>query len=408
MNAVFRRGIIWLFAACLLFASQPAWAERPAAPADFSRWHLPVPAGRWQISQGPCGSAARYNHSCGYYENHCAIDLIPASGSMEDAPVLAPQAGQVFFVGQRPETGFMLMLRHADGRVSAMMHLAKIVVAPDEPVTQGQVVAYAGSSGSSGNPHLHFFVQPNAVERECLDLSGLDELDFKMMNATSRNLAWPQLMLPDPPAALPDWLPTLAAAPRRGDIILPQSLLLAPGTRLRLPAAVSGAGASDVRMLSGSVTLAPTRRAPDSTWFSLPIAAPQQAGKYEQTWQWQTSGASGGQTATLKYSVRPPPVIRSSLDVLLVNPTVITPTSYSVSSLPPVLCWRVPPSAGEWPFHFRVLVVGPQSADSGWITPRCWRPLALKPGLYYWKVFVRDGRGYMNRTTQRPFAFVIR
>ena len=402
---VLKHALAWLLLGGLLFTAPPALARSEAANADFTGWHLPVPAGLWRISQGPCGSAARYNHACGYYEDRCAIDLVPAFGSMEDAPVLAPQAGRVFFLGRRQETGLMLMLRHADGRVSALMHLSRVVVSPDEPVTQGQVVAYAGSTGSSGNPHLHFFVQPNAVERECLDLKGLDDLDFKLMTATSRNLAWPQLTLPDPPAALPGWLPALAASPRSGDAFLPQSLLLAPGASITLPVTVA---APAVNVLAGGRLFAPTRRTLDSAWFSLPLAAPLNVGQYEQMWQLYSGARGSRQTITLLYSVRPAPVVGASLGLILVSPSVITPTGYSVSPQPPVLCWRVPASAGEWPFHFRILVVGPQSADSGWITPTCWRPSALKPGTYYWKVFVRDGRGYMNRTNQRPSAFVIR
>ena len=38
----------------------------------------------------------------------------------------------------------------------------------------------------------------------------------------------------------------------------------------------------------------------------------------------------------------------------------------------------------------------------------CWQAPDLKSGLYQWKVFVRDGRGYMNRTNQRPQVFTVR
>ena len=59
------------------------------------------------------------------------------------------------------------------------------------------------STGSSGNPHLHFVVLPNAVERECVDLQGLDELHLAAGWAVSKNLPWQNLVLPDPPSPLP-------------------------------------------------------------------------------------------------------------------------------------------------------------------------------------------------------------
>ncbi|HLE27467.1 MAG TPA: M23 family metallopeptidase [Anaerolineales bacterium] len=392
----------------LIVAPRPVrGAGQDSRPPDFTGWHLPLPAGKWRISRGPCGSAARFNHLCGYYEDRCAVDLIPLSGSMENVPVLAPQAGQAFFLGQRVDTGLAVMLRHADGRVSAMMHLSKIVVGPDELVAQGQVVGYAGSTGSSGNPHLHFFVQPNAVERECVEVQGLDALDFKEMTATSRNLAWPQLTLPDPPPALPDWLPSLEALPHPENVSLPQHIQLAPGANITLPVAVTGALAPGVSLSSAGETLHPARRASNTAWFGLPIVAPQKAGNYERTWQLQYPGGRGrGKTITVKYSVRPA-AAGADLGLILVNPSFVSPSSYSPVAQPLSLCWRVPSSAGEQPFHFRVVVVGSQPADSGWIAGACWQTPALKAGTYYWKVFVRDAQGYMNRTNQRPYAFLI-
>jgi hypothetical protein len=54
------------------------------------------------------------------------------------------------------------------------------------------------------------------------------------------------------------------------------------------------------------------------------------------------------------------------------------------------------------------MVAGPQFADSGWIADQCWQTPALPKGTYFWKVFVRDGNGHMNRTNQRPYVFRLR
>ena len=207
---------------------------------DFSEWHLPLIAGEWRISRGPCNSVAPFRYSCDYYENSCAVDFMPISGSMQNVPVLAPQDGWVFFSGERKDAGTSLMLEHPDGRVSSFMHLARIVVASNEFVTQGQVVGYAGKTGNSNKPHLHFHVQPNAVQRECLDLKGLDEIDYEQMRAISKNLRWADLILADPPMPLPDWLATLTITtdPPVNGVSIPQQILLAPGASVRVPVAL--------------------------------------------------------------------------------------------------------------------------------------------------------------------------
>src|SRR5688572_22623456 len=217
---------MWALLLLVTTLGAPVVHAQAPFPTDFTDWHLPLPAGEWVISRGPCGSGSGFNHQCGYFEDECALDLISAAGSMENVPVLAPQAGQVFFMGTRTDSGLALLLRHRDGRVSALMHLARIVVAPDQLVTQGQVVAYAGNSGSSGRAHLHFHVQPNTVERTCLPLYGLDDIDIFKATATSRNLAWPALSLPDPPAGLPAWLPLTTTA--TAETIVPDRVVLPP------------------------------------------------------------------------------------------------------------------------------------------------------------------------------------
>ena len=188
----------------------PDGTQAHTAPTgfDFSTWHFPVPAGDWLISRGPCGGGGLYTHECGYFEDECAYDLTPVVGSMLSVPVLAPQAGQVFFLGTRTDSGLAVLLQHSDGRISAMMHLSQVVVGLDQRVAQGQVIGYAGGTGSSSRPHLHFDVQPNAVERTCLPLSGIDEVDMHLMTVRSHNLIIPR---PDTDGSAPDAADVAAA-----------------------------------------------------------------------------------------------------------------------------------------------------------------------------------------------------
>jgi hypothetical protein len=396
-----------LLALGLLFGAGAISEPAAAAPeADFSDWHLPVPAGEWTISRGPCGAGGLFQHPCGYYEDRCALDLTAVNGEMEDVPVLAPQAGQVFFLGTRNDSGLTAMLEHDDGRITALMHLAKVVVALDQRVAQGQVVAYAGSTGSSTRPHLHFHVQPNAVERECLPLTGLDEIDLTRLTARSHNLDWTDLTLVDPPEQMPAWLPLTAPEAGNEPVVMPQRMLLAPGVTVQLPVAyeIEHAPPEGLSYLGQPVPVA--WRMSTHVVFSVPFTGPNRTGEFTRVLRQTVNGTT--RTIRFRFGVRPAAESGSGAGLILINPTFGSPLNWSDQPAAPELCWREPASAGTAPLLFRVLVVGPTRADSGWIPEQCWQTPALAEGDYAWKVFVRDGQGYMNRTNQRPWVFRLR
>lgn len=382
----------------------PTTAQAPF-PTDFSAWHLPLPAGEWVVSRGPCG-VGQFHHQCGYYEDHCAIDLTSAAGSMEGVPVLAPHDGQVFFMGTRTDSGLALLLEHPDGRVSALMHLSKIVVTPDQLVRQGQVVAYAGNTGSSGRAHLHFHVQPNTVERDCVPLAGLDDINYLKTTAISRNLPWTALDLVDPPSTLPAWL---AFA---GEAGLPARVTLAPLGRVTVPIAIAAAQLKVADPYYASRRLVAVSTTPTYSTFTLTLLAPRPAGTYERLVQLRPNDAAapGARTTSLRLplTVAPPPNASAASEIVLISPAFVGPANYSEHRNAPRLCWNVPAVAGRAPLRFRAMVVGTEAADSGWVRESCWQVPPLPPGTYYWKVFVRDADGFMNRTNQRPFVFKIR
>lgn len=384
---------------------KPADARSRNPLTDFTGWHWPLPAGEWAVSRGACNAATPYDHNCVYYEERCALDFVPTTGSMEDLPVLAPQTGQVLFLGTRDDTGPTLLLQHPDGRVSGYMHLSKIVVGADEVVAQGQVLGYAGHTGvNSGNAHLHFFVQPNAVERECLPLEGLDTINYVTLTANSRNLPWEQLTLTDPPQALLERLPPLTVS-RTPDTISTQ-LNLSPGVSVTLPLKFTGA-------LSSTVAIRGTRSGvrPDQSVFWITIAAQPTATAGRNYGLWLSPRVNDElryrQAFKLVYAVRSPANTAPATGLLLTNPVYLSPTSYNSVGPTPDLCWSTPRSAGLPPFEYRVLMVGPTTTDSGWLGETCWQPPSLSAGTYYWKVLVRDARGFMNRTNQRPYAFIV-
>jgi len=400
-----RRALILVLILSVLALGPAPSAAKAAEPTfDFSTWHFPLPAGEWLISRGPCGGSGLFSHQCTYYEDRCAIDLTPLSGSMNSVPVLAPQAGQVFFAGTRNDSGLSVLLQHADGRVSALMHLARIVVASEQRVTQGQVVGYAGSTGSSTGPHLHFHVQPNAVERNCLPLDAIDEMDHRTMTVVSHNLAWSALNLVDPPDTLPAWLPLLGLGAELPNLITPGGLVLAPGTSVALPVAIKTAMLPPAGLTFGGRLLDPVQSIGVYTVFRLPLIAPPTTGIFSRP---VTLIPAAGRTTLVRFSVRPAPDTSTSTGMILISPTFVSPANYAVRRQPPELCWSEAASAGPAPLTYRVMVVGPTPVDSGWISDTCWQTPALVTGQYSWKVFVRDGQGYMNRPNQRPWVFKI-
>jgi hypothetical protein len=300
------------------------------------------------------------------------------------------------------------MLEHDDGRVSALMHLSKVVVALDQRVTQGQVIAYAGGSGSSTRPHLHFHVQPNAVERECLPLDGLDEIDLVRLSVRSHNRDWTELALVDPPATMPAWLPLAAPAAADLAVVLPQRFVLSPGASFHLPVAYANDRIPPEGLSYQGQPLPVALTTGAATVFLVPFTAPAHIGEFTRVLRVAPGGdGAARRLIRFRYGVRPPTASASSAGLVLINPTFASPPNWSRLAGPPNLCWTEPVIAGAAPLLFRVLVVGPTRADSGWIAAQCWQTPALAPGAYAWKVFVRDGQGYLNRTNQRPWVFDV-
>jgi len=74
-----------------------------------------------------------------------------------DEPVRATADGVVAYAGDAlPGFGNLILIKHADGWVSAYGHNASMAVARGAKVSKGQVIARAGATGTAGEPRLHF------------------------------------------------------------------------------------------------------------------------------------------------------------------------------------------------------------------------------------------------------------
>ncbi len=91
----------------------------------------------------------------GEWHHHDGIDIDVAQGTT----VHAAASGKVFYYGEQPGYGTLLILEHADGFYSVYGHLLRSSVAVGQFVEMGQPVAQSGNTGISTGPHLHFEIR---------------------------------------------------------------------------------------------------------------------------------------------------------------------------------------------------------------------------------------------------------
>ncbi|MEX1035564.1 MAG: LysM peptidoglycan-binding domain-containing M23 family metallopeptidase [Sneathiella sp.] len=78
----------------------------------------------------------------------------------EGTPIRAAENGVVSYVGNEMRSfGNLLLISHADGYVTAYGHTDRAIVAKGDAVKKGEVIAYAGSSGSVTRSQLHFEIR---------------------------------------------------------------------------------------------------------------------------------------------------------------------------------------------------------------------------------------------------------
>lgn len=79
------------------------------------------------------------------------------------APVEAAADGVVAYAGNELRGfGNLLLIKHADGWISAYAHNRELLVSRGAVVKRGQTIARAGATGSVGSPQLHFELRKGA------------------------------------------------------------------------------------------------------------------------------------------------------------------------------------------------------------------------------------------------------
>ena len=88
---------------------------------------------------------------------HAGIDI----GVDYGTPIHAADGGTVIAAEWYGGYGNAVIIDHGNGLQSLYGHNSSLTVSVGETVSQGQVIAYAGSTGYSTGPHCHFEVRQN-------------------------------------------------------------------------------------------------------------------------------------------------------------------------------------------------------------------------------------------------------
>lgn len=131
-------------------AARSVAAKRPAAipkppPLSKGKFLLPV-RGRLLSRFGPKGRGLRND----------GVNIAAPRGT----PVRAAESGIVVYSGNALlGFGNMVLVRHANGYMTAYAHNEAVAVSRGDTVRRGQVIAKVGSTGNVAKPQLHFEIR---------------------------------------------------------------------------------------------------------------------------------------------------------------------------------------------------------------------------------------------------------
>ncbi len=98
------------------------------------------------------GFGPRVHPIDGQLKVHNGVDLMVDEGT----PILAYAAGAVDYVGESPEYGLYLQLKHANGLTTFYAHCKDICVKKGQQVSVGEKIGEVGATGNVTGAHLHF------------------------------------------------------------------------------------------------------------------------------------------------------------------------------------------------------------------------------------------------------------
>jgi murein DD-endopeptidase MepM/ murein hydrolase activator NlpD len=129
------------------------------AISDQRYWHDPLAPPVEGCVVSPFGVKRLHNNKpTGEY--HGGVDQRVATGT----PIRAIAAGVVKFAQPFAVLGNAVGVDHGQGLESMYLHMSKLVATPGATVAKGEILGYAGSTGRSTGPHLHWVIYVSSVQ----------------------------------------------------------------------------------------------------------------------------------------------------------------------------------------------------------------------------------------------------
>jgi murein DD-endopeptidase MepM/ murein hydrolase activator NlpD len=105
----------------------------------------------------------------------------------EDTPIRSADDGVVIYAGGLRKFGNLVLVRHANGYVTAYAHAKELQVKRGDQIKRGDVIGKSGQTGSVSTPQLHFEVRKNSAPLDPLPLlQGRSELASSKRAASAR------------------------------------------------------------------------------------------------------------------------------------------------------------------------------------------------------------------------------
>jgi len=114
--------------------------------------YLATPAGLPVTGPITSSYGGRINPITGRSEFHRGLDISSSAGT----PVTATADGVVSFAGWNGGGGNLVVIAHGQGFSTYYAHNQKIIVEVGQRIRRGDVISYAGSTGSATGSHCHY------------------------------------------------------------------------------------------------------------------------------------------------------------------------------------------------------------------------------------------------------------
>lgn len=132
---------------------KPAHKEMTEAKETAPKFIWPVDGGKIISKFKPSSDSAKSKGNDG-------INISMAEGE----PIFAAAPGTVVYAGSELKGyGNMVIVRHADGWMTAYAHARSLTVKKGEKVKQGAMVGYVGTTGGVKEPQVHFAMRKGKV-----------------------------------------------------------------------------------------------------------------------------------------------------------------------------------------------------------------------------------------------------